>query len=217
MPAERVPALVSAVRSEGNFDVTEPQALGWLNAAHRLLVVRSTYLRKRLEVGPSVAGQANYVLPPEVVQIREVLVGGIPFGTGKHSDIAADGQGWLTLCGPTGSGVTAPDSDAAGVDQLSLVPAPSSAGLTIQVYAVCRPPALNVADDSTLKVPAEFDEAIINGALATGLAREAMRPDLAAQFRPLFDASCTELLKQARRRYRGPGPTQIRISGYNAT
>lgn len=209
----RVAAMVDVVLNEGSFDVTEARILKWLNEAHRKLISRSTVLRKRLEVGPSVAGQANYELPDEVVQIREVLVGGRAYGTGRHSDISV---GSYLLIDGTG-GVTAQDSTPGGAAQIALIPAPPEDGLSVQVYAVCRADDLVVGDDTTIGSPEEFDEDLIAGAIATGLAREAMRPDLAVPFRQQHEGACTELLKQTRRRYRGPGPTQIRVEGYNST
>lgn len=208
----RVEDMVDAVKVEGNFDVDEPRMLRWLSAAHRRMCVRATCIRRRIELGPSVEEQSAYPVPPEVAQILEVLVGGMKYGMGRHSDIAV-GQCLLI----DGAGVTAEDASEAGGALLSLIPAPSDVGVSIEIFAVCRPPALLAADDSTLGVPEEHDEDLIAGAVAIGLAREAMRPDLAQSFQAQFDAACTELLKSTRRRFRGSGPTQIRVVGYNAT
>ncbi len=211
----RVAAILTAIMTEGNFDVTEAAALRWATQAHRLLCVRSLCIRKRLDIGPTVAEQSNYELPVELLQIKEVTVAGVPFGTGKHPDIAGNALHYIWITGYPGTGVTAPDSTPGGAEQIALVPTPSESGLPINVYCVCRPGQLVVGDDTTLGCPVEFDDTVIAGAIATGLEREAMRPDLAASYRQTFEAGCTELLKQVRRRHRGPGPTTIRIHGYN--
>lgn len=208
----RVANMVDAVRVEGNFDVDEPRVLRWLGSAHGRLCVRSTCYRRRLELGPSVKEQAAYDVPPQVAQILEVLVGGQKYGMGRHTDISV-GQ-YLVI---DGAGVTAEDATLAGGAQLSLIPVPGEDGLSIQIFAVCRPDPLLAADDTTLRIPAEHDEDVIAGALSIGLAREAMRPDLAAPFKAQFDEACAELLKSTRRRFRGAGPTQIRVQGRNAT
>lgn len=211
--AERVPALITAVLTEGNFDNGEEAVLRWLNGAHRLMVVRSTCFRKRVEIGLTVQGQSSYPLPSEITQVREVLVNGIIWGQGRHSDIAASQQNWLWITGT--HSVTTQDSDAEGNDQIALVPTPVESGDVVEAYAVCRPPDLSKTDDSTLKTPPEFDEALIAGAIATGLSRTAMRPELARNFQQTFEAGCTELLRDVRKRFRGSGQTQARVSGYN--
>lgn len=208
----RVADMVNAVRVEGNFDVDEPTALKWLSRSHGRLCVRATCVRRRLPIGPSVKEQAAYAVPAAVAQILEVLVAGQKYDMGRHTDISV-GQ-YLVL---DSAGVTAEDATEAGGAQISLIPVPGEDGLTIELFAICRPSPLLVADDTTVKVPEEHDETVIAGAMAIGLAREAMRPDLAADFKAQFDEGCTELLKSTRRRFRGAGPTQIRVRGRNAT
>lgn len=217
MAAERVAAMVSSVLTEAVFDVTEPQALKWLTQAHRLLVIRSECFRKMLSLGNTVEGQANYAIPAEVLEIREVLVNGVPYGNGRHSDVAASVLSYIWFQNLiAGGGVSAPEYTEAGLEELSLVPVPKESGLPIVVYAICRAPALLTADDTTLKTPVEFDDAIIAGAIATGLTRVENRPDLAAPHNATFEAAATALLRQQRRRQRGPGPRQLRVVGCNA-
>lgn len=214
MAAERMAAMIAAVTVEGNFDATEPQVLRWLSDAHMLMVMRSTCLRKRVPIATTVAGMAAYPLPEEVQEILEVTVGGIPYGTGKHSDIAANAGGYLWLSGPSGSGVTAADSSAGGQDELSLIPTPEQAGLAVEAFAVCGAEPLSATDDTFLSTPREFDQALVRGAVATGLGLSEARPDLAAVHTASFEGSCVELLKRVRRRYRGPRAAQIRVQGY---
>lgn len=209
--AERVPALVAAVLAEGGFDVPSSTALTWLTAAHRLIVKRSSCYRRRISLGTTVAAQSAYPLPAEVVEVREVLVAGVPYGTGQHSDIAASAQSWLFIQGL--GGVTADDSSASGESELALVPAPIEGGASIEIYAVCRAPALSESDDSTLKIPPEYDEALMWGAIGRGLAGIEHRGDLAAEALARFQAGSTELRAEIRRRYR---PRSARVQGYNA-
>ncbi len=54
--------------------------------------------------------------------------------------------------------------------------------------------------------PSEFDDALVAGAIATGLTRVEARPDLAQMFEALYDTACTELLEQQNRRIRNSGP-----------
>src|SRR2546430_8591224 len=71
-----VAELVSAVTDDGALDASEGQILRWLNTRHVQMCVRSRCFRRTLGLGNTVAGQANYALPPEVVEILQVTVGG---------------------------------------------------------------------------------------------------------------------------------------------
>lgn len=282
--AERVPALISAVLQDGDFDVEEPAALRWLSDGHRLMVKRARSYRRRIALrygaqfsstgavgivtgSPVIAGVSSfeglaidllivdhagggipagttitaldpeaetltmsnlatatipkegytatvpdgfaYPLPEEVVEVIEVLVNGLPYGRGRHSDIATYQQGWLLLSGI--GGVAVEDESLAGAYALSLVP-PVSGDAEVQVYAVCRAPALLATDDTTLKVPAEYDPALINYAFAMGLQRDEGRPELARSYLEEFSASCTELRREVAIRN---APRKARVSGYN--
>jgi hypothetical protein len=55
----------------------------------------------------------------------------------------------------------------------------------------------------------------VSGAIATGLQRQEYRPDLAQAFEQDYENACEEWRRQVRRRYRGAGPTAIRIQGVN--
>lgn len=211
--AERVPALIAAVLTEADFDVAEPTALRWLDAQHRLMVKRSKCFRRRLSPTPAVteAARSAYSVPEEVIELIEVLVGGVPYGQGRHSDIAVSAQGWLLISGM--GGVVVEDESSAGGYELALVPAPIEGGATIELYAVCRAGALLATDDMTLKVPPEYDEALIAGAISIGLARDEGRPELAASYRAEFEGGCTELRQEVARRN---APRRARVAGYNA-
>lgn len=214
--AVRVPALIARVLSEGGFDVDEATALRWLDVSHRLMVKRARSYRKRIALGTTEANVMTYGagLLDEVIEVIEVLVGGVPYGHGRHSDIAAGQQGWLLMNGP--GGVAVEDESSAGGYELTLVAgyagvAAVPTGAPIEVYAICRAPALSASDDTTLKIPPEYDSALVRGAIAEGNSFLEERLDLAGTFRAEFDASCTELGSEVRRRN---APRQARVSGY---
>lgn len=214
-----VAQLVTNVMTEGSFDVTEAQALQWLSRRHQLMCTRTRCYRKRLTVGTTIAGQLDYLLPPEVSEIREVLVNGIPYGEGRHSDLAQGKLGYIWLDGLyayAGGGLYLHDYDANGETTIALYPTPTEGGQQIVVYAVCRPPDLQPGEDFGIKIPHEFLDALVAGAIATGLTRTEARADLAGPFEQTFSAGCAELLSQVNRRFRGSGAAQIRLSGVNA-
>lgn len=206
--------LVTDVIDDGNFDVDSTRALRWLNGRHRAMVVKARSLNKTVEIGPSQVDVAEYPLPADVIQIRQVVLNGKPIGQITAEDRAAGQAGWLTL---SGAGVAlAPAEDASGGKEVAIYPAPDLAGLSILLRAACRPGELVLGDDSTLVVPTEFHDGLVAGAIATGLLRTEQRPDLAANHEGVYQAHSEEYRLQTARLYRGAGPAFIRIAGINA-
>lgn len=215
--------LVTAVISEGGFDPgdvsgsppSSPTVLRWLTNRHYKMVSRSKCYRKTVDIGPTVAGQRDYALGEDVVEIYEVLVGGIPYGRGRHVELAQGARGFLLLDDPDAGLMTAEES-ATGAREIALFPTPGTSGVSITVRAAWLPGELSVSDDATLRIPPDFRDALIAGGIATGLRRIEQRADLAAPFESEYSDACEELRRQVSRRYRGTGPAQIRVQGYNA-
>lgn len=209
-----VQSLIDTVRSEAQFDVTDAQALTWLDRRHKSMVVRARALRKTTTVaGGTVANQRDYALPTDIVEVLEVNVNGLPYGQATHTDLSYGAQGWVVLSGV--GGVVASEESTTGGPEIALYPTPTTAGLVILVRGVFRPGTLTVGDDTTIIVPDEYQDAMISGAIATGLKRQEYRPDLAQGFEQEFEAACEEYRRRVSRRYRGAGPATIRIQGVN--
>jgi hypothetical protein len=172
-----------------------------------------------LSLGPTVSEQAAYTVPAEVVEILYVEVDGKPYGHLRHQDPAEGALGWIWL-GGTG-GIAGRQDTAGGEQQLQIYPVPKPGGplepgKPLNVWAVCRPPDLLETDNTTLVIPGEYADALVGGAIATGLVRTEDRPDLAGAYEQMFTAACAELAQQSNRRFRGLGPAQIRVIGVNA-
>jgi len=207
-----VQGLIDSVKSEAQFDVTDPQALTWLDRRHKTMVLRARALRKTTSL-VTVANQRDYALPADIVEIMEVNVDGLPYGRATHTDLSYGAQGWVALSGI--GGVVASEEDSSGGPEIALYPTPTQAGLSVLVRGVWRPSSLAVGNDATLIVPDEYQDALISGAIATGLKRQEYRPDLAQGFEQEFDNACEEFRRRTARRYRGGGPATIRIQGVN--
>lgn len=212
--ADSVQQLVDDVVQEGQFDVSAAQALRWLSRRHRFMVAESRCFRKTVEVGPTVAGQRDYELPSDLVEIMEVLVSGTTYGKARHVDLPLGEAGYLILDGD--GGIVAPEETSDGAAEIALYPTPGSDGDSITVRGAFLPPDLDTADDSTLKLPGDFSDALVAGAIATGLKRIEHRQDLAAGHEAEFREGVERLRVQTRRKYRGPGPATIRVRGINA-
>jgi hypothetical protein len=217
--ADTVAQLVAQVLEEGQFDATNAQALRWLTVRQRQLCRRSKWYRKTLSIGPTVDGQASYALPAEVVEILMVEVDGYVYGHMRHQDPSEAAKGWIWLGGS--GGIAGRQDSSAGEQQLWIFPTPYAGGSlepgkAVSVYAVVRPPDLVEGDDTTLVIPGEYMDALVEGAIATAMLRTEDRPDLAAGHEQIFTTACGELSQQSNRRYRGVGPAQIRVVGVNA-
>jgi len=209
-----VQGLIDQVKQEAQFDVTDTAALAWLDRRHKKMVVRARAYRKTATIsGGTVANQRDYALPSDLVEVLEVLVGGIPYGRATHTDLSYGAQGWVMLSGI--GGVVASEEDSSGGAEIALYPIPTTSADPILVRGIFRPSDLLVGTDSTIKVPDEFLDSLVSGAIATGLQRQEYRPDLAASFEQDYTDACEEWRRQVRRRYRGAGPTPIRIQGVN--
>ena len=100
--------------------------------------------------------------------LEEVTVDGITYGRANHTDLSIS-EGYLVLDGE--GGVVAAEESATGGLEIALYPTPTEAGNEIVVRAAWLPPDLSTSDDTTLKVPQDLTEALIAGAVGTGLRR----------------------------------------------
>lgn len=208
--AESVATLVAEVKQV--VDVTDDQALTALNRRHRRMVAVGRSRRSRVEIGPTVAGQAFYPVTG-VVEALGVFIDGVPQGKARREDVYAYQRGGLVWSTPGGLIVT--DASSAGVAGLSFIPGPTDAGLSIELYAALLPADLLLGDPiSAVKVDPDFYDALVEGAASTWLRREGEGDPNGSDAR--FDAECERLRQRVNARFRGSGPSQIRVLGINA-
>lgn len=207
--------MVAAVRDQGGFDssssnVSAATILSWVNQRYRDLVAKSKWRKAMLALGPTVAGQAQYAIPENVVDVLSLRVDSSrPWGRTN-----VDGLWQLTastsyLTGPA-PGVFVPNFEADDDQVIELWPVPETAGLDIDALCALLPAALELAD--TPRVPEDFHESIVDGAIGMGMERIDERHDEAKPFNEKFDAATKELARRQSSRV-GSGPTQIRVAG----
>jgi hypothetical protein len=209
---EEVQALVNAVIEDGEFDATPAQALRWLSSRQKKMTARTACYCKTLSLGNTVAGQDTYSLPAEIVRVLQVTVGTFPLTQARHDDFAKLAAHWEILLGE--GGIVGREDSAGGAAQLRIAPTPGDALSSIAVYAAMLSPGLVIGDDATLVIPADYYDALISGAIATGSERTEARYDIAAQAEGKFDAACQELAAATTRRFRPVGQQKARVSGY---
>lgn len=207
--------LVDDILNEGAFDVTSAQALRWLDRRHKSMCARARVYRKTTDFGPTVIGQQEYGLGAGLIEALDVTVDGAPYTRARHTDIAQNAGGWLTLSGM--GGVFADSASSAGVQQLVLIPAPTEAGLAVSVYGVFLPATLELDNAPGLLIDEDLVEGLLAGVFATGLSRpQEARLDLAQSYEAQFSAACEEQRRRVGRRLKGAGPSQIRLVDVNA-
>lgn len=210
---ETVNGLVLALTDEASFDVTPTQALSWLNRAWQTMLTRARAYRKTVSFGNTAANDATYDAPAGLIELYSLEVAGVPYGRARREDVYGYSQGRVTWTGMGETGLFYPDSTASAVSSVTLIPTPTSAGLAITGLAATAPPELtnDAAGDALLTGYADGHyEAIIAGAMAIGYRREGnlgARQDAQME----FDTHVEELRRDTKRRFRGPGPTQIRV------
>jgi hypothetical protein len=213
---ELVSQLVTDILTEGSFDATTTQALRWLNRRHRQMCAIAECFRKSAVVaGGTVANQAAYSRPTDLVRAYSVTVDGVTYEGAQHDDIAGIANGTLLVSGP---GLLFTETvDAAGVEQLTLSPTPSSSGDVIEVYGAYRPPALLIDNSVPLRIDDEAEEGLLAGVYATALSRPSeARFDLATPHEQVFQAAAEALRLRTKRRLRPRGPVQIRLQDYQS-
>jgi hypothetical protein len=207
--ADDVDSLVAELQAVVDVDATA--AVRLLNRRHRQMVARGRCYRVPVAFGSSVADQAAYPFPasPQIVELQQVTVDGVPYGKARRNDGYSYSQGALEWSGPVGLWFAEEDST------LILTPAPGTAGLAIVGQALALPPDLVAGGAATtLKIDLDLVDALVEGAAATELFRIGEGDPVS--FETKFDTACEEQRRRARRRNRGSGTTQIRIQGVNA-
>lgn len=216
--AESVQNLVDAVMQEASFDVTQTTALLWLNRRWRTMVGRARAYRKTVAIGSTTASTSFYPVAG-VLELYSLEVAGVPYGRARRPDGYANSQGRLMWDLQGEVGLFYPDASAAAVKGVTIIPTPTTSALAITGLAATEPPDLTAdgTGDTLLaaQLDGEFYEALIAGTLGIGYRREG-NSALARDNDAVFDAGADEFRRLARRRFRGPGPTAIRISGVTA-
>lgn len=212
--------MVTAVLTQGGFDSTssatsQAVALSWLEARYQEMCAESGYTQAIRELGPTVVDQDEYALPDSVTRVIALSVGASrPWTPVKLEDLWALSAGTARLEGgmigafaETWSEETAD----AGTEKVKLYPAPTEAALDVLAICVVSPPALSLSANTAPRVPTDFHEYIVDGAIAMGLRRDDSREDEAAPYEARFK-DATGRLGMRRRKRVGRGPIQGRVA-----
>lgn len=203
-------AVITAILDQGGFDVSRTTALSWaqnrLDRANR----RAEWKKKTVSLGNTVADQAEYSIPSEVLVLKDVYIGTRPYvrvgpdrlAALKHAEYSADY-------------VYAPDWTTGAVEQIEFYPVPSTSGDAITGVAVVSADTLADSATEITAIPVEFhEEVLVDGSIATGLARLDERVGEADRFEARWE-DAVERLRRLKVSRIGSGPSQFKVVGWH--
>jgi hypothetical protein len=189
---------------------TDADARAWVLDAARRLNGETQYLTISASLGVTVAGQAEYSLPADIVDLAAVRVGTVVYSKASPNDIwgLEDTGNPATLVG--NGGLFAPAWSSTGVPKIELYPVPTAAGTVIEGRQVITIPEPTVWATEDPPLPSDFDTALWHGAVASGLAEK--DEDLAAAewHENRFAAAANRLQRRKNSRI-GSGAVRMRV------
>jgi hypothetical protein len=190
--------LIVEVRAQ--IDASDDVIFGWLMDRSRVLNAEASWLLKTAAV--AIDGSRSYPLPADCIWVEAVLLGSAPYQRSTMHQLDAIYAG----AGAPPVGVYADGADAAGAPLLQIYP-DTTGELTVRYIG-------DVPELRTLPAPfpADFDAALVEGAIAIGLARMDERFDSAGYFDERF-VNAIGRLKRRRHGHIGRGATKIRVFG----
>lgn len=188
------------------LDLEDGEDESLLNEGYIKLATQSGWNRATLDF-TAVTDQEFYPLPESVYDIRQVFVGGRPYGYQDEKTVRRIEDTALTL---RGNGIFWQTFNADAEEGIGLYPTVEE-GTAIAVIAVVRPEPLTEDEDVPSAVPPEFRRGIIDYAAAQSYNVED-NVELRSFYQTEFDRTVSEL-KQMRLTRVQSGPVQVRVVG----
>ena len=203
--------IVAAVTAQAGVDATAATVLSWINEAYRSAVAKSQYRMTEYAFGNTVANQQTYAIPDEVVDIRDVTVGGVPYEATDTRSIYRLNQGTMNNNAEHG-GYFAQDWSSAGALLLVLYPTPDTSGAAISGLVATQPAALDGTSGTSPILPIDTHEELVDLAALLGQARQDNDAAAAQAYQAGVDALAATLSTRKNSRA-GSGSVQIRVRG----
>lgn len=190
--------LVTAVRDQGGFAVTDSAIGGWINERHREAVAKTKWLEREQSLGVTVVDQGDYDIPANVVDIVALYLAGTD-GPIRHRRVSTTDM-WQVKAGQRhySTSVFAPKFGTADQKRIELWPPPEVAGINIVTLAAVVP-ATMVSGASPV-IPEDMHGALLDGAIGLGLKRIDERHDSAQLYEATFQQMVMDLARRKRSR-----------------
>lgn len=194
------------------LDLTDSEARDLYNEGRRRFALRSKYPRKTQDIGPTVAEQAAYEWPDDLLLPLSVSVAGQPWGSGDPDTVRQIQKGLITF---SDTGLWYERTDESGARKLYLYPTPGEE-LALEVEWVYRPtPLVNPTDEPT-ELPEEFHDGPLYEAAAIAFEGEEDNVELATYYSQKAETRMRELMAYDNIRRSGNGIFRIPIAGVTA-
>lgn len=202
---EAIDQLVGA--EAAGFDVSRVQAASLLQQGVERFASRSEWIKAERDFGLTVADQEEYPLGTDVVKVKGLTVGGVPYNA---VDVQTIWQYKLSGLPRRIDGAYAERfNDDGKIRAIGLLPIPGEAGLPIEGLAILVPGDLKEEDD--LPFPADYRRGPLE--YAKGIAYEELdeNPEAGAVYLERARGLADELKELGNTRT-GTGPTQAPVA-----
>lgn len=199
-------------RLTSQFDVTQVQAVAYVNERLDEMVASAEWLMVTKSLGTTVAGQTNYALAADLVDLAAVkIVDGDD--TNLYYGVSLDDL-WRADAGDLTASGFAIDYQADGDPDIRLSPAPETAGLTITGLYAQLPGTLTYGSGSVLPIPRDVHKPLLAGARADCYDEEG-RQDLAAKDEQLFQTGIGKLNRRKNSRGDSIAPQRMAVVSFD--
>lgn len=200
--------IIQAVADAG-FDTTagassSGQIQSWVNERYRRLVADTGWLREQVQLGTTATGVVQYPVAGDMTDVANVVVGGAPYQRISPRELVEVKAGIRVLLGEP---AFAPAYSASGAPYVELYPEPAAGQAVLAL--VERIPA-TLTGTATPVLPIDFHDALVDGAIATGMRRVYKRYDDADRHELIFQDHVKRLQRRVNSRI-GSGATQVRL------
>lgn len=197
----------AVVRLTSQYDVSQAQAVAFLNERLARLIAESEWALVKSSLGTTVAGQSNYQLAAGLVDLQAVRI-----DNGDDASLyyaTSLDELWRADVGNGDATGFAIDYQADGDVEIRLHPAPETAGLEITGLFAQLPTALTYGGGAAVPLPADVHTHWLAGGQADCLDLEG-RQDLSAKYEQRFETGILKLVR--RKNSRGDGAAPVRMS-----
>lgn len=199
----------------GGFGISEPQASKVLNQAIRQFASASEWIRAILDLGPAVADQERYLIPPNVVKIKRLRIAqSLPYSR-QGIETLWDLQNGQARLAPGWGGIFVAEYDEDGtVRYVTLWPTPGAEEAGAQIPALASIfPAEDLESADQLPFPEDSTRGVFNAAKSILYEDVDENPEQASYYRDLANGEAEQLRRKANSRV-GGGPVKFPVSGH---
>lgn len=198
--------MIAAVRLV--VDEDDDVIRGWVLDRIRRMISKAKWRKESRELGPVTAGEANYAVDDDVVDVTNLWVGSSNYSRVSLDELVELQQGRAWVRGAKGAWGPQYGSDAS--QGITLWPTPETAGDTIVAIVAVLPP--DTADNAEPPIPEDLHHHIWRGAIADGLGVSDEDPQ-AAKWEAEYREGEVELAQRANSRLAKKG-SRVRMPTY---